>query len=182
MKNFTILVLLILATTPVLAQFQLGGGLSYGVKASRPGATLKGLGTLSDQWKLSPGFTYYTNKSDINRGESLPFEDVNRLYSLDMDFHYQISLRHSRRITAYTITGVNFSFAVFNVEQVNALNQTSIRTETFNEVGINLGLGANYQLTKTSNLYYEAKIVSFSDAGQAVVNIGFVSTIGRGEE
>ena len=178
MKKFTMIVLTLLCSSPLLAQIQLGGGLSYGLKADRPALTVKLLKPLSEKWNLSPGFTYYTNDPYIHRDEPLRLENVNRLYSIDMDFHHWINLRHSRKLRAYTITGMNFSFVVFKSSQVLGLNREAIITETFNEVGLNLGLGASYQVSPASQLYYEAKVVGFSDAGQLVVNLGFTTTLG----
>ena len=178
MKKIIVIIPILLFTTPLLAQFQLGGGLSYGMKTERAGLTLKGLNELGKRWKLSPAFTHFTNDPYVHRGGTLRFEDVSRHYSLDLDFHHEFDLQASRRFSAYTIAGVNFSFVVFNESRMIAPNQESLVTTTFNEVGINLGLGAGFQVSPASSLYYEAKAVGFSDAGQLVLNFGFITTIG----
>ena len=181
MKKITIALIMLLSSSSLFAQFQVGGGVSYGWTVSRPGLTAKALGTLSEKWKLSPGFTYYTHDNFNHSGFSLPFGKVNELYSVDLDFHKQLKLKGLKKLTPYLIAGVNYSFIVFNIPaNPNGSTDRLIR-DTTNEMAINLGVGANYQISKMSNLYYEAKAILFGDFEQSAFNLGFMTTIGVGK-
>jgi len=98
MEKLAIIVLLMLTSNYSFAQYSIGGGLAYGIGSQRPGLSLKTARKLcNERWEVAADFTYYTTDNFVHEVPVLPLKNVNELYTLNLDFHYRIGLKNSKK-------------------------------------------------------------------------------------
>ena len=139
------------------AQTRLGGGLAFGTDADAIGLTAKAQFDVNDKWRVSPSFTYY-------------FVDLIDFYEINADAHYMLT-EGGASPSFYAIGGLNMSFVSFSLSAfgVNV-------SETASEFNINLGAGANLELTDSLMGYGEVKY-ALGGASQLVLNAGVLFSL-----
>lgn len=151
----TITLLFGLCSIPGLAQeLSLGGGLGYGSGIQNLGINIRGDVRFNELWSVSPNFNLFFNKN--NGTYTSEWKDLN------IDGHLYFKL--DQRWNIYPLLGLNF--ATVSEKEDNL-------TFTNSDVGLNLGLGAEFKLEKFLSGFGEAKYVA-SNADQVVVTVGVI--------
>jgi opacity protein-like surface antigen len=130
-----ILVLVVIGTTSAFSQWQFGGGLALGTKSSGDGDPGFGINARADyaideQWAISPNFALWFPSVD---GYSIT------MWQLNADAHYIFSGDES--LNFYGIGGLNYSYWKFDFD-----GGESFFDYDDNEIGLNLGVGANMNM------------------------------------
>lgn len=132
-----IVMLLLLGCAQLKAQFGLAAGLDYNVDVKRPGFFLRGIYTIDSTWRAAGTFNYFID----NRNGFTNLE-------LAADGHYRFFA--NRRWRTYLIGGLN----LFHTTIESAEGNRSPK----NKFGINMGLGAQLNLSGPVQPFAEMKV------------------------
>jgi len=138
--TFTVIVFSFFSTS-MLAQIQLGGGLTFanGANLSKIGLNLRGTYEVNEKLLVAPGVSFFFKDKSL-RDATVSY------FSVDLDARYQL-IDIGDNIKAYPVGGLNF----FNVK-IDGDASLPIIEKGVN-VGLNLGVGAQVA-SQTSNLNY----------------------------
>ncbi len=157
--NIVLALALVLSVNVSAQQFDLtklrtGAGLSYASEINNIGVNLNGSYSITDEWEGALGFTHIFRK------------DYQSYNILDFDAHY-IFHQQNEQLNFYGIGGLGFTFWNVNVpsrtvtENVPYAGEISVEVPGFkdngSEIGLNLGIGANYKLSEELNLAPELR-------------------------
>ena len=158
---YTVIVLFI-AVTSAVSQVRVGGMLGYGSEVEQLGIGVNAEFHINDKMSLAPNLFFYLPEK--TGGVKLSY------WELNADFHYYFL--SADVIGLYGLGGLNLTTAKFKADDT-FLNG---REDSHSELGLNLGLGANFDLG-TVIPFAELKYVA-GDADQAVVFFGVKVPIG----
>lgn len=133
--------------TETFAQARIGGGFAYGTEVEEFGLNLNGEFFLKNNLAIGPEFTYFFAENDVS------------WWTLDADGHFYFS--GSSAASVYGLAGLNLT--TFDSGFPNADADT--------ELGINLGIGANFDINSVVLPFAQFKFV-ISDYDQAVLSFG----------
>lgn len=139
--------------------FRAGGGLGYGTVAKNIGLNFRGDVKFDNQWSVTPHFNWFFNKTNGSV--------TKRWNALNIDGHYFFSVE--KFWTVYPIVGINFATVS---EKVNDITYSNF------DIGINLGIGSEYNFDRRFSAFGEIKYV-ISDADQAVITLGVLYEINK---
>ena len=151
-------VILILSTSKSLAQyngtFGMGTHLTYGSEIQRPGIGIDFHYYITNNFRIAPSFTHYLqikNKS---------------MWNIDGDIHYVIPI--GTQFSLYPLAGIHFSEwknmkTSSEASDVNVYNQ---------RLGLNAGLGFQYDLSYKTRATFEVKYQSMKDYSQVAFMLG----------
>ena len=137
--------------------FSLGGGLGYGTQINNVGLNFRGDVKFDHQWSITPHFNYFFNKTEG--------VVTNKWNALNIDGHYFFEL--DQLWTFYPLFGINFSTVSEKVNDITFSNSN---------VGINLGIGLEYNFDRRLSGFGEIKYV-LSEADQLVISLGLLYQI-----
>lgn len=168
MKKNILLVFAIVLSANVFAQsfdvskLRAGAGLVYATEVSNVGINLNGVYSFTDQWEGSLGFTHIFEKDYLTYN------------MLDFDVHY-VFYTPDEKLNVYGLAGLGFTFwdidsptiyisdytgFDFGMSATSALISTPNASMSGNgtDLGLNLGVGANYKLSDKLNLAPEIRL------------------------
>ncbi len=140
-KLFFIFMLAVLGTATSFGQWQFGGGLSLGTESG--GTNDMGLGinaradySINEQFIITPNFTYWFPSIDYG---SLTY------WQLNADVHYIFS--DNGTMNFYALGGLNYSFWKYKASS-SEFDEWGWGSYSYddNKIGVNLGVGANYNM------------------------------------
>ncbi|WP_370089783.1 hypothetical protein [Ekhidna sp.] len=129
------LILITLISLSTQAQSRVGAGLAYGSQIESAGIGVNGEFAASDQINVAPSFIYYFKKNNVTWWE------------LNGNINYIFSENNA---TIYGIAGLNLTG--FKVD-------TGFGSASDSELGLNLGIGANFDAGGSLIPFAEAKYV-----------------------
>ncbi|WP_291855406.1 outer membrane beta-barrel protein [Marinilabilia sp.] len=160
MKKLLLLSLSVLLCGSLFAQsfdsskLRAGGGFFYASEIQNVGLTLNGVYEIDEIWEGSLGFTHIFEKDYVSWN------------ILDLDGHY-IFHEESDDLNIYGLAGLSFTFWKINVpsetvtETVPYLGEVTMDVPGYedngSEIGLNLGVGANYRVADNLNLAPELR-------------------------
>jgi outer membrane protein X len=133
-----------------------GVNLSYGTKAESIGIGVKYQYNITDNIRLEPSMNYYFNNNYTKHGEDV--------FDINANAHYLVPMASNIRV--YPLAGL--TFARWNFQEVLGGPWSDVITR----LGVNLGGGAEMDITDQLMLNFELKYQFVSDFDQAVFNIG----------
>lgn len=139
----------------VFAQFRVGAMLGTGTEIDRWGLGVNAEYLFNEKMGVAPKLFFYFPE-DVP-GAKLSF------WELNADFHYYFLSEDI--VSIYGLAGLNFLFGKINYD-----NDLLLDDRTNNDVGLNLGIGANIHVG-TVIPFAELKYVA-GDADQAVIFLG----------
>ncbi len=129
-----------------VANLRVGGGLYYATEIKNVGLTLNGAYAITDQWAAALSFTHIFEKNYV------------KWNILDLDGHY-VFYQSDNNLNVYGLAGMSISFWKITFPAMNfgyGMTTPEIIT-TGSNIGMNLGVGANYPLTDNLNLAPELR-------------------------
>ena len=151
MKKISLVVLFALTVGVFTAQGQtrIGGGFAYGTDVEEFGLNLNGEFFLKDNLALSPELNIFFIEGD------------NGFWTINADAHFYFA--GSSAASVYGLAGLNLS--TFKFERFNG------EDETDSELGLNLGIGSNFDINSAITPFAQFKFV-INDYDQAVLSFG----------
>lgn len=142
-KGLIFFTLVILTTTGTMAQISVGGFMGYGSDVGQAGIGGIAEFSLNDKWALSPSLLFYFPESSQNFRFSRMELNVNANYY----FH------NEGAVNIYGLSGMNYMR--YRVREKFG----SERYYTSGEVGLNIGMGASFDVGKKLKPFTEIKFV-----------------------
>ena len=133
-----------------------GVNLNYGTKAESIGIGVKYQYNITDNIRLEPSMNYYFNNNYNKHGEDV--------FDINANAHYLVPMASNIRV--YPLVGL--TFARWNFQEVDGGPWSDIVTR----LGVNLGGGAEMDITDQLMLNFELKYQFVSDFDQAVFSVG----------
>ncbi len=131
---FTLALLLSVSTT--FAQSRVGGGLAYGTEVESLGIGINGEFSATDKINIAPSFIYYFGDDNVSWWEVNG--NINYIFS-------------ESSATVYGITGLNLTGITVDLGPFGDASDT--------EVGLNIGIGSNFDTGGSIMPFAEAKYV-----------------------
>jgi outer membrane immunogenic protein len=153
-KSITIFSIIMLSAVAAFSQARVGAMLGYGSEVEQWGLGANAEFMINDRMGLAPNLFFYF-PDNIN-GSRLSF------WELNADFHYYFL--NEDFIGLYGLGGLNLTTAKLKTDDV------ILTDNTHSELGVNLGLGANFDAGSFIP-FAELKYI-VGDADQAVVFVG----------
>lgn len=165
MKNFvkiavvTLFMVFAYTTTTQAQDIKLGAGLLFGSEIESVGIQVRGEVPINESWRAAPALNFFFPGNNIN------------WFSLNADANYLIPIE-SDVVGLYALGGLNLSFVGTDDETyfVNGV-PVEVEGETYTELGLNLGIGADFNIDSAITPFAELKYV-IGDWDQAVLAAG----------
>ena len=151
-KLFFTLVLVLFISLATQAQTRIGAGLGWGSEIEEIGIGVNGEFFLNEQWSLNPGFIFFI----VDDG---PF-DRQDFWTFNVNANYYFAQEGT--VSFYGIGGLNLSTYSYKWNGEDDSNT---------ELGINLGIGSNFDVGGKVMPYAELKYV-LGDFDQLVLFFG----------
>lgn len=147
-----------------------GASLSYGTEISNLGIGVKGQYFFTDNVRGEASFDYFLKKDGLS------------MWDINANVHYLFDV--ADKITVYPLAGIGLTNWVFEginfdeddfdinsyTKETKSNNNTGSSTES--KIAVNLGCGAQYELTDKLNLNAELKYQIISNFNQLVFGVG----------
>lgn len=150
-KNIILILALVLSANVFAQQFdqsnlRAGAGLVFATEIGNIGISFNGTYAFTEEWEGSLSFTHIFEK------------DYVRYNILDFDAHY-VFYQHDDNLNIYGLAGLGFTFWKVTIPPMDFGYgmSTPEMTDNGTELGLNLGVGANYKLTENLNLAPELR-------------------------
>jgi outer membrane protein X len=155
----TLFMVIAYANTTKAQDFKLGAGLAFGSEVENVGLHVRGDIPLSDSWRAAPAINIFFPGNDLN------------WFEINLDANYIIPIQ-SDVVGLYGLAGLNLAFiGVDDRTIIVGGTPVEVDGETNSELGINLGLGAEFNIESSVTPFAEIKYV-FGDWDQAVLAAG----------
>jgi len=165
MKAYTLILTFLLVgllSYSSFAQLKIYPGLTYGSEIETFGVTLGSEYFVSSKVSITPDFIFYfTNKDTRTIGSDI-IETKTKLWELNGNVHYYFIDKSN--IGFYGLGGLNYSKVGFEYKETNGdsgLVETQFEIGD-GEIGLNLGVGANFSIHKNFTPFTELKYVAGS--------------------
>ena len=135
--RFFIGLFLLVYSSQMYAQKQIGPALTYGTEIDRVGLVLNANIQINDTWELSPSFTFYFPKTY----DFVTTKVSSNMFALDVDAHYLFQVSEFK---LYPLGGLNFTYATSKISHGEPLLDDPLDTDSIVKIGLNLGGGASY--------------------------------------
>ncbi len=132
-------------------QFSLGAQLSYGSETERVGFGVKALYGLTDHLRLEGSFNHFFKSDYVT------------LWDANVNLHYQLPLSSSFQV--YPLAGLTYMRASATIAN---------NTVSDGKLGVNLGVGGQYELNDSWALTGELKYQIISNSNQLVPSVGLI--------
>jgi outer membrane protein X len=145
----------------IQAQMTLGGGLAYGTEIENLGIDVTGQYFINDNIAIEGSFTYYLPK---DFGNGLGNDYKIKWYEINADVNYYFS---EGNVSPYGVGGLNMAFVSVPYVDVNDYlgGGDGVSYKTNSEIGLNLGVGADFDLGSNITPFGQIKYV-LGDADQ----------------
>lgn len=160
MKKLFLAMLIAFVSIGAFAQenkVSVGAQLSYGSDHERVGLGIKGQYGLIDNIRLEAAFNYFFKQNNVS------------LYDLNVNVHYVIPI--NEQFSVYPLAGLTYM-----KESASAKGEGFKLSVSDSRLGVNLGVGAQYQLDSNWAIAGELKYQIIKDMSQLVPSIGVVYT------
>ncbi len=141
-KLLFILVVVCISSTGFAQQWKFGGGLTFGSEMSVTGdlglgLNIRGDYSIDDNWCIDPGFTFVFPSSKYGVKLSA--------YQFNADAHYYFT--EAGEFKFFGIGGLNYTHWKFKYDENwnNGVYSYGSYDSTHNEIGLNIGAGANFR-------------------------------------
>jgi outer membrane protein X len=153
------------------AQVKVYPGVVFGSEIERPGIVLGGEFFVSEKVSIAPDFIYYFIDKESQVFSSSKIEVKTKLWELNGNMHYYFV--NKSNISFYGLGGLNYSHAGVTYKETDTdTGQTETEFDMSDgEVGINLGVGANFPVGRNFTPFTEIKYVAAS-TDQLVIGAG----------
>jgi len=145
-----------------IAQVSINPGLALGSEIETVGLTVGGEYFVNSKVSIAPDIIFFfTNKDSRTIGGDL-IETKTKLWELNGNVHYYFVDKNN--IQFYGLGGLNYSKVGFEYKQTeldSGMIETQFETGD-GEVGLNLGVGANFSIRKNFKPFTELKYVAGS--------------------
>lgn len=163
-KNLYILAFLLIFVGSNLAnaQSRIYPGISFGSEIETIGITLGGEFFVSERVSVAPDFIFYLPKKESEVYSGSKTELKSTLWELNGNIHYYFVKKTD--IGFYGLGGLNYSHVSVDYKQTDTdTGQTEMEFNMGDgEIGLNLGIGANFSLGKKFTPFLEMKYVAAS--------------------
>ena len=174
MKTHTIIMAFLL--TGVLsfssyAQVSINPGIAFGSEIESVGITVGAEYFLSDKVSIAPDFIYYFTKKESQAFSGSEIEVKSKLWELNGNVHYYFV--DNSNIAFYGLGGLNYSHVGVKYKQTeigSGIVEAEFEADD-GEVGVNLGVGANFTIRQNFTPFTELKYVGAS-TDQLVISAG----------
>lgn len=174
MKNYGYLfsiLLVLLSCNFSFAQVRIYPGVVFGSEIETLGITLGSEFFVSDKVSITPDFIFYfTNKeSQVFAGSDI--EVKSKLWELNGNIHYYFV--DKTNVSFYGLGGLNYSHVGVEFKQTDTgTGQIESQFDADDgEIGVNLGVGANFPIRRNFTPFTELKYVAAS-TDQLVISAG----------
>ena len=151
MKKLLLLGIFIVGALNAQAQARIGGNLVYGTEIEDLGIGVNGEFFIQDNLAVAPGFNYYFADDPVT------------FWEFNANVHYYFS--ESNAISVYALGGLNLAHIAIDFDS------PFIDDRDDNELGVNLGIGANFDIQSSVTPFADFRFV-LSDYDQAVFTFG----------
>lgn len=131
----------------------LGVNLNYG-NDTNFGLGVKYRYNLSDHVRIEPAFNYYFEHDNVS------------MWDLNANFHYLCPV--AENVTVYPLAGIGYANATAH------LKDWGLDNESDGKITVNLGAGADFQVSSSVKLNLELKYQIIDDFNQLVLSAGVV--------
>lgn len=157
MKKF--LVILVCLCACIATSYAQQGESALGVNLNYGNDTNFGLGVkyrynLSDHVRIEPAFNYYFEHDNVS------------MWDLNANFHYLCPV--AENVTVYPLAGIGYANATAH------LKDWGLDNESDGKITVNLGAGADFQVSSSVKLNLELKYQIIDDFNQLVLSAGVV--------
>ena len=180
MKTYTFILAVLVSglfSINSFGQTKLFSGVTYGSEVEALGITVGAEYFVSDKISIAPDFIYYfTNKESQVIGGS-EIEVKTKLWEINGNVHYYFVDNSS--IGFYGLGGLNYSHVSVDFKQTD-VDSGTVEAQfdmSDGEVGVNLGVGANFPISRKLTPYAELKYVAAS-TDQLVIGGGVKFAVG----
>lgn len=154
-----ILVFLVCLCACIATSYAQQGESALGVNLNYGNDTNFGLGVkyrynLSDHVRIEPAFNYYFKHDYIS------------MWDLNANFHYLCPV--AENVTVYPLAGIGYANATAH------LKDWGLDNESDGKITVNLGAGADFQVSSSVKLNLELKYQIIDDFNQLVLSAGVV--------
>ena len=150
--------LLLFSTAKSLAQyngtFGMGAHLNYATEIARPGIGLDIHYYLTNNFRIAPSLTYYMSVKNKS------------MWNIDGDVHYVVPI--GTQFSFYPLLGLHFS----EWKNMKELSEPSDKNIYNKRLGLNAGLGFQYDLSYKTRATFEVKYQSIKDYSQVAFMLG----------
>jgi outer membrane immunogenic protein len=152
MKKAVLLFLLVVGSITTYAQSKIGGGLAYGTDIEEPGLFIQGEFHIKSNLSIAPDVIIYfvDDSPGVKRG----------FWEFNANVNYYFTEGAAR---VYGLAGLNYATATVDID--------GFGDDSNSELGINLGIGANFDINSPIEPFTEFKL-TVSDFDQAVLKFG----------
>jgi len=121
----------------------------YATEIGNIGLNFNGAYAITEEWEASLGFSHIFEKDYLSYN------------ILDLDAHY-VFYQHDEKLNVYGLAGLGFTFWKATMPAMDlGFGYTSPElSDNGTNVGINLGIGANYKLSDKLNLAPEIRLTA----------------------
>ena len=129
-----------------VANLRAGGGLVFATEIKNIGLTFNGTYEITEQWEGALAFSHIFKKDYVSYNV------------LDLDGHF-VFYQHDEKLNVFGLAGLGFTFWKVTIPAMDLGwgMSTPETTTKGTEVGLNLGVGANYKITDKLNLAPEMR-------------------------
>ncbi len=154
-----ILVFLVCLCACIATSYAQQGESALGVNLNYGNDTNFGLGVkyrynLSDHVRIEPAFNYYFKHDYVS------------MWDLNANFHYLCPV--AENVTVYPLAGIGYANATAH------LKEWGLDNESDGKITVNLGAGADFQVSSSVKLNLELKYQIIDDFNQLVLSAGVV--------
>jgi hypothetical protein len=142
-----------------------GGGICWGHEAESAGLGLTSKHRINNDLGFSPGINFFfpTKEGPYWR------EVTTTWFTFNGDFQYYFEAGNN--LFFYPLGGLNISIISSKI-QIKTMGMPSTIKDSNAKMGINLGMGGQFELKETLFSYFEIKYVAITDIPQFVVSAG----------
>lgn len=165
-KILAITLAIVLGASAAMAQAYKGDvaagvNLNYGSKIENLGLGAKFQYTIIDHLRAEVGFNYFFKKN------------YESMWDANLNAHYLINV-YQEKLYLYPIVGLNFSSLSFDEKGFNKEFgvDPNVEHDDINRFGLNLGAGAQYQITEKIGIMLEYRHTILKDIDQGVFSLG----------
>ena len=163
MKKLTLLAIITIALTfNSFAQISAGGGLVYGTEQKTIGFNFRGQYSITESIDVVGGLTFYLPNKEKQTIFFATIESKTSMWAFDVDGHYNFSIMD--KLNVYPLAGLNITGISVDVNGTKSSDT---------EVGLNIGAGANYEISDQLAGFFETKY-TIGNFDQAVITLGAV--------
>lgn len=161
MKKLTLFAVITIAFAfNSFAQISAGGGLVYGTEQETIGFNLRGQYSITESIDVVGGLTFYLPNKEKQTILFATIESKTTMWAFDVDGHYNFGIIDKLKV--YPLAGLNIAGVSVDVNGTKASDT---------EVGLNIGAGANYEISDQLAGFFETKY-TIGNYDQVVISFG----------